>query len=229
VTLGIGVSAMNINNFTESLATPSVTTQTSNSTFVIFANCTGVVSSFNAPTDNKGNTYSASPQLSAVYNTSGQSGAVWVCSGGTGGSGHIFTAHTSSFLSVGVIAIEITSSGSAGSFGVLDQSGSTSNILNVTTSSTVSITPLVNNEVILSFFALASGTLTVTDPTGYNNILQSMTTGVTGVGGAVGALVQTTAAATNDVFTLSATGSGASLIASFQQNTSNFATIAWVT
>src|ERR1700733_12115424 len=65
--LAIGASSQAASNFTAAPATPAVTTQTTGSTFVIFeATDAGLL----APTDNKGNTYNLSPDLTFLYNSS---------------------------------------------------------------------------------------------------------------------------------------------------------------
>jgi hypothetical protein len=220
--LAIGASAQGQGSGTTAVATSSVTTQATGSTFAVFVS-SGAPSNYLAPTDNKGNTYALSPILSVTFNSPFGGGAVWVCQNCAGGAGHIFTANFTSSTSAVVIAVEVTSTG--GAFGTLDQSASTSNLANVTTANSPSITPTQNNEVVLSFVAGSVGSnTTITDATGYNNILQVNANGLTNGNGvaAVGGLVQTTAAATNDVFTIGASTNAGTATLSFKPNVPTF-------
>lgn len=213
--LGIGASAQNATPFAGSLALPSVTTQATGSTFVIFITNSG---SMTAPTDNKGNTFTTAPQLSVLLNGSATSAGIWICNNGVGGAGHIFTVNSSGAAFAAVV-VEITSS--VVNYGVLDKSATTPNLAGVTTANSPSITPAVNGEVVLSFVGGFSSTNnTITDPTGYNNILASNGNGATNSWViAVGGLVQTTAGATNDIFALGGTTNAATATISFTPKT----------
>jgi hypothetical protein len=216
--LAIGASAQGAGSGT-ALPTSAVTTQTTGSTFVVFVS-DGNPPTYLAPTDNKGNTYSLTPNQTVTFNSPFGGGAVWVCQNCAGGAGHIFTANFTGSTSAIVIAVEITSTG--GIWGTLDQSASTSGLANVTTANSPSITPTVNGEVVLSFVAGAEGTnTTITDATGYNNILQVNAAGATNGNpvAAVGGFVQTTLAATSDVFTLGASTNAGTVTLSFKLST----------
>lgn len=216
MSLGIGVSAVAASNFTEVLPTPAVTTQLANSTFIIFAPTSGALL---APTDNKGNVYAALPDFTFLFNASTVAGNIWICPNGIGGAGHTFTGNYSAFSSVVLIAVEITS---GGPYAVLDQSAASSNLANRTTANAPSVTPTVNNEVILSFLGGNVGSnVTITDTTGYNNLLQSNGNGASNgnIIGGVGGFVQGTAGATQDVFGISLTSNVGTATLSFMPHT----------
>jgi hypothetical protein len=213
--LSIGASAAAASSFTEGLSTSSITTQATGSTFVVFEATGGGLL---APTDNKGNTYHATPDFSFLFNASNSAGSIWICQNCAGGAGHVFTANLSTFSSVVLIVVEVASTG--GLFPILDQSAFTSNIANATTGNSPSVTPTVNGEVILSFMGGAAGNITINDSTGYNNILQSNGNG--GSNGnlvaAIGGFKQSTAAATHDVFTMSGTTNLGTATMAFKPN-----------
>jgi hypothetical protein len=204
--MSIGASAQNASNFTESLTTGSATTQASGSTFVIYVFGNGVLADITGISDSKGNTYPAagSPNATFTWNSGSQSAYAWVSTGAsTGGSGHTFTVTTNTFLSLVIFAVEIIS---GSTYALLDQSAVTPSLSNVTTANTPSVTPTVNGEVVLGLFGASySATTTITDTTGFNNILQSYLTGGAssiGIVGAISGTVQGSAAAINDIFTI---------------------------
>lgn len=210
--LGIGQSAIAASNFSEHLALPAINSQASGSTFVLFSSCppSTVLA---APTDNKGNIWPATPNATVLFNASTAQGSLWVLPNGVGGAGHVVTLNYTGFEIVVGIVIEITG-GAA-----LDQILSTPNITNAVTANSPPITPTVNGAPVLAFLGGISGgvNVSITDPTGYNNIIQANGNGATN-GNAIGAasgFIQTTAAPTNDIFTLTNTPNVGTMTASF--------------
>lgn len=90
-----GASTLWNNAFSTSATSSAITTQASGSDFyVIFAESSAID---NGVTDSFGNTYTKQTLTPAASSSFGQIiGSVWVCLGGTGGSGHTFTAAWSS-------------------------------------------------------------------------------------------------------------------------------------
>lgn len=201
--LAVGASSQGSAFLATSAATTAVTTASTGSTFIIFSSLNAASTVFLTPTDNMGNAYTQIPASVISFNSTGNSGSAWICANCAGGAGHVFTANFTTTTLAVVFAVEIT--GGA----VLDQVlGTTPGVQdNVTTAPTPSITPTQNGAVVLSLLAgIQAANTTITDATGYNNILQANPNGATTAGpiGGVGALVQTTAGATNDIFTIGA-------------------------
>lgn len=90
-----------------SVTTAQVTTQESGSTIVI---CTGglLTDLAAAPTDNKGNTYTALGSAEEFADWPGYGIRMWQCVGATGGSGHTFTQTQTQFQEVTIVVVEIS-------------------------------------------------------------------------------------------------------------------------
>lgn len=205
--LAFGVSTVAATGFTASpFSSSAITTQATGSGFLLYASGP-LATVYSAPTDNKGNTYPATPTLSFLLNGSTNSGTVWFISNANGGAGHIFTLNFTGTGSIVFIPLEIT--GTTSAYALLDQSATTPNISG-TTANSPSITPTVNGAPVVSIFAGNNGAAntTITDTTGYNNIIQVNAQGATNsnVIAAIGGFIQTIAGATNDIFV---TGSAA--------------------
>lgn len=217
-TLSIGASQVANSSFANTLTTPAMTTQASGSTCVV-AVLGPLVADIQRVTDSKGNTYPSTPNLTVLYNSGGFEATIWIAPNCVGGSGHTFTVTmtASTFVSMTLIPVEVKASSG---FAVVDQSGTSPNLSNTTSAATPSVTPTVNGEVVLSFLGGGNATATtITDATGFNNILQSFATGTSNTAiGAVGGKVQATAAAISDTFTIGSSTNAGTAIISFKPN-----------
>jgi hypothetical protein len=216
-TLSIGASQIAESQFANTLTTPAMTTQASGSTCVV-AVLGPLVADIQRVTDSKGNTYPSTP-ISVLYNSGSFEATIWIAPNCVGGSGHTFTVTmtASTFVSLTLIPVEVKASSG---FAVVDESGTSPNLLNTTSAATPSVTPTVNGEVVLSFLGGGNATATtITDATGFNNILQSFATGTSNLAiGAVGGKVQATAAVISDTFTIGSSTNAGTAIISFKPN-----------
>lgn len=133
---------------------------------------------------------------------------LYYCQSPTVGSGHTFTTN-GAYVSVCVAAF----SGSTSSpFDVQNGSGAAGGAGTIQPGS---ITPTVDNELVMCGFCGGAGTSPVSIDGGFTKIVEEPVS--SSFGGAIAYLIQTTAAAANPTWTLSASGSSkATRIASFK-------------
>lgn len=189
---------------TNTVTTTGITTTGANLIVIgLSTNTGGVV----ALTDSKGNTWTP---LTAKAVTSNGTSQMFYCFGPTVGTGHTFTnAGSSNFCS---IFVQAWSGAQSAPFDV--QNGATNAA--ASTLATGSITPTVNNEVVISHFMFSvAGTASVNSGLTISN--QTNFGSGNNYGGAMGYIVQTTAGAINPTWTSGGGATGlAATIASFK-------------
>ena len=168
----------------------------------------GNIGSSAAPTDNKGNTWTALTYHSAVANYGAR---LFYCESPTVGAGHTFSGPTaSSFIPICVQAW----SGSAASSPFDQQNGNDYHGSNVTTLAAGSITPGQNNELVVTAISTLGGAVSAVD-TGFT--ISDTTTYSGGYSGGMAYLEQSTAGAVNPNWTFASYGYAIdTVIASFK-------------
>jgi len=192
--------AINLGSFAHTHSTPfgssttattgSVTTAASGSTFVI---CTNTKSqTISSVTDSKGNTY-VQKASGTLFNTAN----IYVCDGGTGGSGHTATLTMSAADSFCFFFIELTGAANPS----VDVTGNGSNNdSGLTTVTGASVTTTFAPDLILSLIGCFGSTATITDSgTGFAFVDKDVTDGVPA--GAVSYAIKSATGTYSDTYT----------------------------
>lgn len=157
-----------------------------------------------APTDSKGNTWTA-----MTYKATGDSAVkMWYCYNPTVGSGHTFTHGGTTYATICVIAF----SGAASS--PLDQQNSNGNLPGTTSLSTGSITPTEDNELVVAMWATYYFDSPSVD-SGFT-LEQYQAAAPLPYHGGMAYKIQTTAAAVNPSASWSTSANASAVIASFK-------------
>ena len=155
--MAIGQSAKGSSGSTSSLATGSVNTQATGSTFIVGVHNTDA-GALTGLSDNKGNTYTPLGDEIGADPAS----RLYICEDGTGGSGHIVTATFSPAQAAVVLFLEITSADP------LDQNAA-AKIDSASPFTSNSITPTAATATLISYIAGDSGSnpATMAESTGF--------------------------------------------------------------
>ncbi|MDE2105613.1 MAG: hypothetical protein KGL39_50770 [Patescibacteria group bacterium] len=210
MSLSQGQYSSNISHFANSLQSNAVTTNTSGSSFTLW-----IVGNFGSTTawtvsDTFGNTYTLENQQ--TYNSG--NGTIWQydCQNGAGGANHQITATLTAgghgtfgimtqevAASTGSSTIDVSNSGTATNF--VGGSGNTLNGSAVTTTSTGDL--LIS---VVGGTTTATGTDTITDATGWNNMLISLEDSSSSLICGLSVTTESSTGTYNDIYATAGTG-----------------------
>lgn len=195
---------------TANLATASVTTSGSGTTFVVCAGATATWATANRITDNKGNTY---VRISTDATAFTVSGTMWYCENAAVGAGHIFTATPDSSGIIYLSVIQITGGAVTG---ILDKTTTPNDDVAspFTSNTTATLSQAAEVAIAFQFDNRSSGTAIV-----WGNSYTSLDdqTNTSGITGAVSKLVTSSTAAQTSSFTNAATTEAVSFLATFKE------------
>ena len=171
---------------------------TTGSTFVIMVFTGGTVAASTPVQDSFSNTYTLKASAAVIFGA--QHVYCYVCPNGTGGASHTATVNFSASASGGIFFAEVTGAATSS----YDTSGTISNNGAGATQSGASVTTTNANDLILSMLCTNGTGDTITDSTGWNQIIESMGFGAGGAAnGALSYIVESATGTYSDTYGIS--------------------------